>query len=194
MYSLRSLCAGGTDDFAEQALLSEKTCSQNRRCCAATRGLRWSFQIGIIAPMTKRQIHDDELHVQFGTFSCYRRRRLLDHPRARQVVMGVLTGELHKHNGTCCGFVVMPDHVHAILRFPEVGRFRPAGRHCRGVPLALPAISLQYLRSRARRESPGLIGFLWMYRRDSAIAENPVWPKCLWSGSRTVARFGPDND
>jgi len=40
--------------------------------------------------MTKRRIYDDQLHAQFVTFSCYRRRRLLDHPRARQVVMAVL--------------------------------------------------------------------------------------------------------
>ena len=36
--------------------------------------------------MAKRRIYDDELHAQFVTFSCYRRRRLLDHPSARQVV------------------------------------------------------------------------------------------------------------
>jgi len=34
------------------------------------------------------------------TFYCYGRPPLLDHPRARQVVMGVLTEELNKHNGT----------------------------------------------------------------------------------------------
>ena len=31
--------------------------------------------------MTRPRIHDDELHAQFVTFSCYRRRRSLDHPR-----------------------------------------------------------------------------------------------------------------
>ena len=71
--------------------------------------------------MAKRRIYDDELHAQFVTFSCYRRRRLLDHPRARQVVMGVLADELRKREGICCGFVVMPDHVHAIVWFPEAG-------------------------------------------------------------------------
>jgi putative transposase len=35
--------------------------------------------------------------------------------------MDVLTQELTKRDGTCCGFVVMPDHVHATLWFPEVG-------------------------------------------------------------------------
>jgi len=70
------------------------------------------------ALMAKRRIYDDECHAQFVTFSRYRRRRLLDHPRCRQVVMGALADELAKRDGTCCGFVIMPDHVHAIVWFP----------------------------------------------------------------------------
>ena len=66
----------------------------------------------------KRRIYDDELHAQFVTFSCYRRRRLLDHPGARQIVVDMLAGELPVHEGVCSGFVVMPDHIHAIAWFP----------------------------------------------------------------------------
>ena len=44
--------------------------------------------------MSERRVYDDERHAQFVTFSCYRRRRLLAHPRARQVVMGMLAEEL----------------------------------------------------------------------------------------------------
>ncbi len=72
--------------------------------------------------MSRRCIYDDELHAQFVTFSCYRRRRLLDHARTRQVVISLLATELATHEGTCCGFVVMPDHVHAIVWFREPGR------------------------------------------------------------------------
>jgi putative transposase len=72
--------------------------------------------------MAARRIHDDEGHAQFVTFSCYKRRRLLDHPRARQVVMAVMAEEIQGRNGACCGFVVMPDHVHAIVWFPEANR------------------------------------------------------------------------
>jgi putative transposase len=75
--------------------------------------------------MARRRIHDDELHAQFVTFSCYRRRRLLDHPRTGQIVMSILAEELLSHGGTCCGFVVMPDHVHAIVWFPEPNRLSP---------------------------------------------------------------------
>jgi putative transposase len=53
------------------------------------------------------------------TFSCYRRRRLLDHDRAKKIVLGVLNSQLARQHGRCVGFVIMPDHVHAIVWFPE---------------------------------------------------------------------------
>lgn len=71
--------------------------------------------------MAKRRIYDAELHAQFVTFSCFHRRRLLDHDRAKKIVISHLASELHRTGATCCGFVVMPDHVHAIIWFPESG-------------------------------------------------------------------------
>ena len=44
--------------------------------------------------MSRQCIYDDELHAQFVTFSRYRRRRLLDHARARQIVISLLAAEL----------------------------------------------------------------------------------------------------
>ena len=41
------------------------------------------------------------------------------------MVIGVLADELRKREGLCTGFVVMPDHVHAILWFPETGCLSP---------------------------------------------------------------------
>ena len=90
----------------------------------ATRGLHHA-SAGRTFLMSKRRIHDDELHAQFVTFSCYRRRRLLDHSHCRQVVIAMLADELVKRDGTCCGFVVMPDHVHATIWFPETGHLSP---------------------------------------------------------------------
>jgi putative transposase len=68
--------------------------------------------------MSKRAVYDDELHAHFVTFSCYHRRRLLDHDRAKRVVLGVLNSQLASRSASCVGFVVMPDHVHAIVWFP----------------------------------------------------------------------------
>jgi len=71
--------------------------------------------------LVRRRIYDDECNAQFVTFSCYWRRRLVDHPRCRQIVMGVMADKLAKRDGICCGFVSMPDHVHAIVWFPAPG-------------------------------------------------------------------------
>ncbi len=69
--------------------------------------------------MKKRRIYDDELYAHFITFSCYRRRNLLNHDRAKKIVLGVLNSELEKFQAKCIGFVIMPNHVHAVVWFPE---------------------------------------------------------------------------
>jgi putative transposase len=68
--------------------------------------------------MPTRRVYDSDRHAHFLTFSCYKRRRLLDSDRAKKVVLGVLNSQLAKQQGRCAGFVVMPDHVHAIVWFP----------------------------------------------------------------------------
>jgi len=69
--------------------------------------------------MQKRVIYDREGHAHYVTFSCYKRHRLLDAYKAKQIVIEVLNSELVKSNGKCAGLVVMPDHVHAVLWFSE---------------------------------------------------------------------------
>ncbi len=70
----------------------------------------------------RRRIIDDQLYAHFVTFSVYRHRRLLDHDQPKRIVLGVLNSELKQHDASCVGFVLMPNHVHAILWFPETGR------------------------------------------------------------------------
>ncbi len=72
--------------------------------------------------MTSKRIFDEEGHAHFVTYSCYRRRRLLDHDRSKKVVLGVLRSQLSKQSGRCVGFVIMLDHVHAIVWFPEANQ------------------------------------------------------------------------
>ena len=67
----------------------------------------------------KRRIYDQEGHAQFVTFSCFHRRRLLDHPQLRDMFVATLAEKLNASKSSCCGYVVMPDHVHVILWFPE---------------------------------------------------------------------------
>ena len=68
--------------------------------------------------MPPKRVDDREGHAHFVTFSCYRRRRHLDHDRGKRIVLGVLDSQLSLQEGRCVGFVVMPDHVHAIVWFP----------------------------------------------------------------------------
>lgn len=69
----------------------------------------------------KRKIYDNEGHAHFVTFSCYRRRRHLDGAPAKRVVLEQMRTQLERTAGTCVGFVIMPNHVHAIVRHTEPG-------------------------------------------------------------------------
>ncbi|QDT66105.1 REP-associated tyrosine transposase [Calycomorphotria hydatis] len=69
--------------------------------------------------MDQRRIIDDELYAHFVTFSCYKRRRLLDEDRLKRIVLGTLSTQLNVFSATCIGYVVMPDHVHAMVWFPK---------------------------------------------------------------------------
>jgi putative transposase len=66
----------------------------------------------------KRRIFADELWAHFVTFTCYRRRNLLDHDQPKRILLGVLNQQLGLQNASCIGFVV-PNHVHALVWFPE---------------------------------------------------------------------------
>jgi putative transposase len=47
---------------------------------------------------------------------------LLDHDQPKRIVLGGLNAVLTKRQSTCIGFVIMPDHVHAILWFEATGK------------------------------------------------------------------------
>ena len=59
------------------------------------------------------------------TFSCYLRRKLLDHVLCRDIVVRCMAEELTKHSGHCTGFVVMPNHVHAMVFFESPDSLSP---------------------------------------------------------------------
>jgi hypothetical protein len=67
-------------------------------------------------------------HAQFVTFYCFRRRRLLDHPRMRDDFVRITAEKLGEHRGICCGFVAMPDHVHANVWFAAAGNLYGASK------------------------------------------------------------------
>ena len=65
--------------------------------------------------MPRRRVIDHPNALHFVTFSTYQRRRFLAPDRTRYIVLEVLQSCLEKHRASCHGFVVMPDHVHALL-------------------------------------------------------------------------------
>jgi putative transposase len=71
--------------------------------------------------MFRRRIYYQEQHAQFVTFSCYHRRRMLDCEPLRDTLLELFAQKLADYQGICSGYVVMPDHVHAIVWFDAVG-------------------------------------------------------------------------
>ncbi len=65
--------------------------------------------------MPKRRIIDLPNQPHFLTFSTYQRRRFLDSAEPRDIVLEVLQQCLLAHRAHCAGFVVMPNHVHAVV-------------------------------------------------------------------------------
>ena len=57
--------------------------------------------------------------VHFVTFSTHQRRKFLSPERARFIVMETLQECLERHHASCHAFVVMQDHVHALLSVAE---------------------------------------------------------------------------
>jgi putative transposase len=68
--------------------------------------------------MPARPIHSEGTYAHYVTFSCYKRRKFLDSDICKRIVLGTLASRLLEQHGICCGFVVMQDHVHALLWFP----------------------------------------------------------------------------
>ena len=71
-----------------------------------------------------RRKFDDQLVCHFVTFSCHRRRRLLDLDHPKRLLLGQFNSQLTLQSAKCVGFVVMPDHVHAVIWFPQSGQLR----------------------------------------------------------------------
>ncbi|MCZ7647134.1 MAG: transposase [Planctomycetota bacterium] len=72
-----------------------------------------------------RTIFDLEGHLQFVTFSCYRKFQFLSRDRCKQIVLAHLDRWGWQERVGVVGYVVMPDHVHALLRPAEPGRLSP---------------------------------------------------------------------
>jgi len=75
--------------------------------------------------MPKRRIHGEGTYAHYVTFSCYKRRQLLGPDVCKRIAIGTLGSQLARQKGICAGFVVMPNHVHAMVWFPEEYQISP---------------------------------------------------------------------
>jgi len=75
--------------------------------------------------MPPRRILDLPGHDHFLTFSTYQRRRFLDSGETWDIVLEVLQKCLLSHQADCAGFVIMPDHVHALISGKENFKISP---------------------------------------------------------------------
>jgi putative transposase len=69
--------------------------------------------------MPARRVQSQGTYAHFVTFTCYKRRKFLNPDVCKRIVLGALTSQLTAQQGVCCGFVIMPDHVHGLIWFPE---------------------------------------------------------------------------
>ena len=72
--------------------------------------------------MDRRRIIDGQLYTHFITFGVERRRRLLELDHPKRIVLKVLNHQLESFEATCVGFVLMPNHVHALIWFQGTGQ------------------------------------------------------------------------
>ena len=64
--------------------------------------------------------HQDQGHLHFITFSCYRRLPYLNEDHSKAVFEEVLETLHKRHIFDVHGYVLMPEHVHLLLNEPEV--------------------------------------------------------------------------
>jgi putative transposase len=72
--------------------------------------------------MSKRRVHAEGTYAHYVTFTCYDRRTLLTPDICKRAIIGTLDKYLRDVNGICIGFVIMLDHVHALVWFPDEHR------------------------------------------------------------------------
>ncbi|WDI40876.1 REP-associated tyrosine transposase [Bremerella sp. P1] len=116
--------------------------------------------------MANRRQPLEQLYIHFVTFSCYHRRRILEYDQANRVVLGCLNTNLKVHRGRCAGFVLMPDHVHALVWFDTLNQlpsFIQKWKHDSSY-----AIKEQYRR--------------WAWSYGDAIGDDtPIWQRRYYS-------------
>ncbi|HUT55798.1 MAG TPA: transposase [bacterium] len=118
--------------------------------------------------MTKRTITGGG-NTHFVTFGCAGRRQLLNTPRSRQIVISVLSGLSRQGRVSVSGFVIMPDHVHALLWFKQGDSVLAE------VMKTWKRLSAHYLIKYYEQHSPSVLPYLHITRNGRDIVS--VWTR-----------------
>ena len=105
----------------------------------------------------------------FVTFRYAGKRKLLDHPAPRQIVISALGGLVDKGKVEVSAFVIMPDHVHALLWYPDGDTGHSS------VVQTWKRLSSHYLLKHFDRHSPGFSKQLLVKRNDREI--HALWTR-----------------
>ena len=114
----------------------------------------------------KRNIVTGRGDFHYVTFSTYGRRSLLSTPLARQIVISILGRLVREGKVRVSGFVIMTDHVHAILRFDD-------DTDLPGVLQMWKSMSAHQLRKRYEKTMPDIIDHLRAHRSGREVV-------CFW--------------
>ena len=102
----------------------------------------------------------------YVTFICHGRRKLLITPAEKQIVTSVLDGLVRSGDLYVSGFVIMPDHVHAILSFRD-DHDLPATMKTR------KRLSSHYLKAHYEKHKPEYLDYLKVMRNGRELT--PFW-------------------
>jgi putative transposase len=110
----------------------------------------------------RKHVFTGEGHYHYVTFSCLGRRSLLATARARQIVISVLGTLAQRDRVRVAGFVIMPDHVHAVLWF----------NNDEDLPTVMQTwkrLSAHYLKEFYAQTRPDLLDYLKHHRNGEEI-------------------------
>lgn len=77
----------------------------------------------------RRHKYSDQPYVHFVTFNCDLRRKLFQEDQPKRILLGQLNTQLTRVSAKCVGFVIMPDHVHALLWCEETNQLSSLMQH-----------------------------------------------------------------
>lgn len=127
----------------------------------------------------KRHAIDAHGHAHFLTFSCYRRQPWLEDDRMRAIVLESLDQARRRHDLVLSAYVVMPEHVHVLLR-PRSG--------------ARMATILQAIKQPAARRALALMPEITEPRRfwqHGGGFDRNIWSDEAWEHAVTYIHLNP---